>query len=466
MDSKIENQVNRFKIGFPPASLNRPAVVGDGVLRFEKDECTSRIRHYENLEKDFGIIKFVPASGAATRMFKALFQGVNELENGEFLNSEAQKFIDTLESFPFYHALSNQLYGNVDTEKPQAILKTVLFSDAGLGLGEKPKGAVPFHIHNENAETPVLDHIVEGISYASVNNEIQLHFTVSEDHQVLFEEMVEKYQSSFKGFKFQVSFSQQKKETNSVAVNMENEPVKLDDGFLMRPAGHGALLENLNEIEADLVFIKNIDNVCKPELEPSSSNYKKLLADVLIEKKNVIHGLLKELEEGDIDATIEFCKNELAVDVSNLTEAKAMLNRPIRVCGMVENTGEPGGGPFWVNQSNGMISLQIVEKAQIDLANNAQLEILNQSTHFNPVDLVCWITDKDGNKFDLLKYRDNETGFISEKSFQGQRIKAMELPGLWNGAMANWITFFVEVPLSTFNPVKTVQDLLKPAHAG
>ena len=163
---------------------------------------------------------------------------------------------------------------------------------------------------------------------------------------------------------------------------------------------------------------------------------------------------------------IEFCKNELAVDVSNLTEAKAMLNRPIRVCGMVENTGEPGGGPFWVNQSNGMISLQIVEKAQIDLANNAQLEILNQSTHFNPVDLVCWITDKDGNKFDLLKYRDNETGFISEKSFQGQRIKAMELPGLWNGAMANWITFFVEVPLSTFNPVKTVQDLLKPAHAG
>ena len=246
---------------------------------------------------------------------------------------------------------------------------------------------------------------------------------------------------------------------------MDNQPVLSEGEFLMRPAGHGTLLENLNTLHADLVFIKNIDNVVKPELEPESSKYKKLLGGLLLDKKNKVFQLLKELEKGESKAARTFVKNEFGKDVVELEELKLVLNRPIRVCGMVENTGEPGGGPFWVKDREGNSTLQIVEKAQIDLSDTKQLEIVQKSTHFNPVDLACWVTDFKGNGFELLQYRDDETGFITEKSFQGETIKAMELPGLWNGAMANWITFFVEVPLHTFNPVKTVLDLLKPNHS-
>ena len=471
MNSNIELQVKRFKSGFPFINLDRPAVMHDGILSFSESETESLISSYDKEDKDFRILKFVPASGAATRMFKDLFAGIIELENGKPLNTAATNFINDLPKFVFYRELENEL-----SERPEVlenaskvanqliILKTIL-NNEGLGFGYKPKGAIPFHNVNGKAETPVFDHLLEGISYAAEGNKVQIHFTISTEHEQLFNNMVDRYLKEFPAIDFNIHFSNQLQETNAVAVSMDNQPVLSEGEFLMRPAGHGTLLENLNTLHADLVFIKNIDNVVKPELEPESSKYKKLLGGLLLDKKNKVFQLLKELEKGESKAARTFVKNEFGKDVVELEELKLVLNRPIRVCGMVENTGEPGGGPFWVKDREGNSTLQIVEKAQIDLSDTKQLEIVQKSTHFNPVDLACWVTDFKGNGFELLQYRDDETGFITEKSFQGETIKAMELPGLWNGAMANWITFFVEVPLHTFNPVKTVLDLLKPNHS-
>jgi len=470
MNSNIEAQIDRFKIGFPFINLDRPAVIGDGILSFSESEIESLISFYDRINKDFKILKFVPASGAATRMFKDLFAGINELENGKSLNTGAKKFIDNLSSFVFYRELQELLENIEDaiansnqTTIQLIILKTLLAAE-GLGFGIKPKGAIPFHKVNGIGETPVYDHLLEGISYASLGNKVQIHFTISNEHEELFNELVDKYLRHFPSVDFNIHFSNQLEETNTVAVNSDNVPVKIEGEFFMRPAGHGALLENLNTLQADLVFVKNIDNVVKPNLEPENSRYKKLLGGLLLKKKKEIFQLLEELELGNFEAASNFVKEELGLHMDNVEELQLFLNRPIRVCGMVENTGEPGGGPFWVRNNNGKVSLQIVEKAQIDTSNSEQKEILQRSTHFNPVDLACWVTDYKGNAFDLLKYRDDETGFITEKSFRGETIKAMELPGLWNGAMADWITFFVEVPLQTFNPVKTVLDLLKPNH--
>lgn len=471
MNSNIELQVNRFKNGFPFINLDRPAVINDGILSFSESETDSLITSYDKEQKDFRILKFVPASGAATRMFKDLFAGIIELENGKSLNIASTNFINDLPKFVFYRELEKELSKspevlvNISEVANQLVILKTILNTEGLGFGSKPKGAIPFHNVNGKGETPVFDHILEGISYASKGNKVQIHFTISNEHEELFNTLVDRYLKEFPEIDFNIHFSNQLQETNTVAVSMDNQPILLEGEFLMRPSGHGALLENLNTLHADLVFIKNIDNVVKPELELESSKYKKLLGGLLLEKKNTVFPLLHELEKGESKAASTFVKDEFGEDIVDLEELKLALNRPIRVCGMVKNTGEPGGGPFWVKDVEGGSTLQIVEKAQIDLNDAKQLEILQNSTHFNPVDLACWVTDFKGNAFELLQYRDDETGFITEKSFQGETIKAMELPGLWNGAMADWITFFVEVPLHTFNPVKTVLDLLKPNHS-
>ncbi|MDE0771004.1 MAG: DUF4301 family protein [Salibacteraceae bacterium] len=471
MNSNIESQLERFKSGFPFINLDRSAVLEDGILSFSESETESLITSYDKEKKDFRILKFVPASGAATRMFKELFAGVVELENEKSLNAAATIFINNLPNFVFYRALKELLSSSSEVlENPTEvanqliILKTILY-DNGLGFGSKPKGAIPFHEVNGNAETPVFNHILEGLSYAGSENKVQIHFTISNEHEKLFNDLVDRYLKEFPTVDFNIHFSNQLQETNTVAVNLDNQPILIEGEFLMRPSGHGALLENLNTLHADLVFIKNIDNVVKPELEPESSKYKKLLAGLLLEKKKTIFQLLNELDKGEIIAAMAFVKKEFGLNIIDIETLKLALNRPIRVCGMVKNTGEPGGGPFWVKDMEGNSTLQIVEKSQIDISDKKQLEILQNSTHFNPVDLVCWLTDFKGNAFELLKYRDDETGFITEKSFQGAPIKALELPGLWNGAMADWITYFIEVPLHTFNPVKTVLDLLKPNHS-
>lgn len=470
MDSKIKQQVERFKSGFPFIHLSRPATINDGILKISDPEKMELIQFYDEKRDALRIVKFVPASGAATRMFKDLFAGIEQLEAGNPLNANATIFLENISEFTFFEMLKDELAGQVsfsnllnDSSAQIRVLKKVL-QFPGLGFGSLPKGAIPFHFYNGAAETPLLDHIIEGMSYAKTNDGVAIHFTVSAEHQSLFEELANKYSSDLSTMNLSISFSNQLESTNTVAVSPSNEPVAVDGELLMRPGGHGALLENLNQLDADMVFIKNIDNVVRPALEPENSTYKKLIAGVLLQKQALIAKLLLEVDRGQNKRAIQFCKNELGLELRTGDELKQALNRPIRVCGMVENTGEPGGGPFWVRGKDGKDSLQIVEKAQINLMDSHQAKILGESTHFNPVDLACWIKNYKDEKFDLLLYRDDDTGFITEKSFQGKTIKAMELPGLWNGAMAGWITYFIEVPLETFNPVKTVIDLLKPSH--
>ncbi len=470
MAQTIEYQINRFIKGFPKVKLNRPAKVNDGIIRCSAEEVKVRIRRFEQMEQSLDVLKFVPASGAATRMFKDLFSAISEIEEGKAINNSAQKFLDNLQEFVFYEelltAVSNEIEGNLDVSDPThqlVCLKTLLISSA-FNFGSKPKATIPFHWHASGAETPILDHMIEGVSYAMVNKTVKIHFTISEEHQSLFEEIIKRYKAHFDSVDFEISYSYQAKSTDTFAVDLNNMPVINNGSFLMRPSGHGALIENLNQLSTEMVFIKNIDNVCKPSLEKESSDYKKLLGDVLIEQRNQIFDLLHKIENNELDKAKAYCFNTFGIALESKSELLDLLNRPIRVCGMVKNMGEPGGGPFWVENKDGFSSLQIVEKAQIDTDDEKQLQILNDSTHFNPVDLVCWLKDYKGNAFDLLHYRDDETGFITEKTFEGKAIKALELPGLWNGAMAGWLTFFVEVPLETFNPVKTVLDLLKPGH--
>lgn len=467
MENRLQKQIERFKIGFSFINLDRPATVGDGILQFSENETEELIKAYNQRQKHCSVLKFVPASGAATRMFKELYAGLELLENGKEANEATKQFAARISNFAFSEELLQQFTGDFDPTNKTLItelLKLVL-TQKGTNFGAKPKAVIPFHRHNTGAESPILEHMIEGVTYAKQNDRVSIHFTISEQHEQLFKAEIGKYINRFSDVDFEISFSYQHNETNTVAVDLNNNPVLVDGNYLMRPAGHGALIENLNKVEADLIFIKNIDNVTIPELEPESSSYKKLLAEVLLRKRDQIFALIEQVKADHLNEASAFCKEELQLDLSRKEELLAALNRPIRVCGMVENTGEPGGGPFWVKQKNGSSTLQIVEKAQIDISNQVQHDILMSSTHFNPVDLVFWKKDVNGNSFDLLDYRDEETGFISEKSFEGKTIKAMELPGLWNGAMANWLTFFVEVPLSTFNPVKTVLDLLKPGHS-
>lgn len=477
--STVKQQIENFKNGFPYLDIKRPAAIGDGILRLDTDQLRSLEDAYEAKIGSKHALKFVPASGAATRMFKDLFAF---LEKPDLASSPAaQAFIKGLDHFAFKQELESALGKSIESclaSEDYAAIIDALLSDNGLGYGQLPKALLSFHQYETGPRTPLEEHLVEGANYAkSADGTVNLHFTVSPEHQAKFEELVNKVKSAYEskyGVKYHLTFSQQKKSTDTIAVDLNNEPFReADNTLLFRPAGHGALLENLNDLEADVIFIKNIDNVAPDRLKGDTFAYKKALASLLIDCQNEIHGYLKGgLDNPDEIAEtilkkyfIEMPSGFAEMDESAKKEAlRQKLNRPIRVCGMVKNTGEPGGGPFWVTEPDGSSSLQIAETAQIDLEDGEKAAMLKNSTHFNPVDLVCCTKDFKGKKFDLLKYRDDNTGFISLKSKSGKDLRAMELPGLWNGAMANWITFFVEVPISTFSPVKTVNDLLKDVH--
>jgi hypothetical protein len=360
-----------------------------------------------------------------------------------------------------------------------------LLANDGLSYGNLPKGLILFHRYNDSSRTAMEEHLVEGAQYCrDTNGNLNLHFTVSSEHRVGFGKLVERVKEHYESHydvKINISFSEQKSSTDTIAVEMDNTPFRNPDGTLLfRPGGHGALLDNLNDINSDIVFIKNIDNVVPDRLKPQTVRYKKALAGLLLSYKGIIFDYIMKLHNDEyvddefLHQVLDFSKNELCIlppnslNTNDLKELKRYLidtlNRPIRVCGMVKNQGEPGGGPFWAKNTDGTTSLQIVESSQIDLNDQSITEIFNQSTHFNPVDLVCYLKDYKGEKFDLLKYRDPLTGFISVKSKDGRNLKAQELPGLWNGGMSNWNTIFVEVPLITFNPVKSVNDLLRDEH--
>ena len=457
----VERQLENFRRGFPFLKVVRAASPGDGVMVVGDAEAAAAVARYEREADRLGIVKFVPASGAATRMFKELFEFVNEGKRGKGIDT----LLDNIGRFAFWPELKAVLPPDADDKATvRAIVKD------GLGYGQKPKGLVTFHAYPEGARKAVEEHLVEGAVYAAARGVARIHFTVSPEHiagfETLLAEKVPVYEQRF-GIRYDISFSVQKPSTDTIAVNPDNTPFRQDDGTLLfRPAGHGALIENLNEIDADLIFIKNIDNVTTDARRGDTVRYKKVLAGVLLDLQGRAFEYLKALEVGgaELEPIAEFIGKQLCVKLPAEYDSallRAVLDRPIRVCGMVRNEGEPGGGPFWVGNPDGTESLQIAESSQIA---PDDLPLMQSATHFNPVDLVCGVRDSKGCKFDLRRYTDPATGFISSKSSGGRDLRAQELPGLWNGAMAKWNTVFVDVPVTTFSPVKVVQDLLRPQH--
>ncbi|MEZ5196621.1 MAG: DUF4301 family protein [Bacteroidales bacterium] len=494
----IEMQLTNFRNGFPFAKLDRPAIVGDGIEKLDDNTLGSYINLFDKETKNLKVIKFVPASGAASRMFKNLYEFLEDskISGRSDMDSFSDKgfnsvynFLYSNWKFAFYKDLNavlekdgfhlKQLFRDQD----YSVIIDYLLNDKGLGYGNLPKGLLKFHDYNDGARVPLEEHLVEAINYGRSGNVANVHFTVSPEHLTKFQEQVEKVKEMYEdrfGIKFHISFSMQKPSTDTIAVDMDNEPfVDKDGNLLFRPGGHGALIENLNDLDGDIVFIKNIDNVVPDRLKDETTKYKKAIGGFLLSVQNELFNHLVKLDQENpgkdaLAAAKKFAEEKIKISIPEdyylLSESArkdyliSQLNKPIRVCGMVKNEGEPGGGPFWVQNSKGEVSLQIVESSQVDQNDPEQKEISNAATHFNPVDLVCGIKNYKGESFDLHAFVDPETGFISVKSKDGKNLKAQELPGLWNGAMANWITFFVEVPIITFNPVKTVNDLLREQH--
>ncbi|MBP8966941.1 MAG: DUF4301 family protein [Paludibacteraceae bacterium] len=487
---QIEEQLHYFETGFPFLKIVAPAVIGNGITIIDDKKGEFYINKWESYRQKEGIdiVKFVPASGAASRMFKDLY---------EFLESEAElpqkssvkDFFNQIEKFAFYEELNKACLKNegksvaelIKNNRQKTVVENLLL-EKGLNYGFLPKGLLLFHSYPDEKRTPVQEHLVEGALYAThADNDVKIHFTVSHQHRALFEkhiqEILEKYEQKFK-VHYHIDFSEQKPSTDTLAVDMNNRPFRENGQLVFRPGGHGALLENLNDLLADIIFIKNIDNVVPDSFKEITVKYKKIIAGVLIDIQQLCFDYLKELEnnnltENRLKEILRFTEETLCIrhpeidSFDNETLKKYLfrkLNRPVRVCGMVKNTGEPGGGPFLTVNADGTISPQILESSQIDLNNPEEKQKLENSTHFNPVDLVCSVKNYKGEKFDLTKYVDKNTGFISIKSKNGRELKALELPGLWNGSMSDWNTVFVEVPIETFNPVKTVNDLLRPQH--
>lgn len=489
-EQQIAKQLEQIKNGFPFLRLEGAAAIGKGIMSPDAEEVKKYEQVWDEYKKQgHRIVKFVPASGAASRMFKNLFAFLDAPYDVPTTDFE-KHFFDNIKKFAFRKSLCSKCKENegscvcdlIKAGKYKAVVANLLKA-SGLNYGQLPKGLLQFHEYSdEEVRTPMEEHLVEAALYASSNGEANVHFTVSHDHLQLFEKMVadkvEGYAKKF-GVKYNISFSEQKPSTDTIAANPDNTPFHNEDGSLLfRPGGHGALIENLNEIDADVVFIKNIDNVVPDRLKADTVTYKQVIAGILVSLQHKAFEYLRVLDSGTynhekLEEIIRFLQRDLCcrrADIKELEDAdlviylRKKLNRPMRVCGVVKNVGEPGGGPFLTYNSDGTVSLQILESSQIDKNNKQYMDMFAQGTHFNPVDLVCATKDYKGNDFDLPKYVDHKTGFISNKSKNGKELKALELPGLWNGAMSDWNTVFVEVPLSTFNPVKTVNDLLRDQH--
>lgn len=491
----LERQIENFRKKFPPIHLHSAATVENGgILRLDEASKKQFASLYDEKRASRTVLKFVPASGAASRMFKELAefssQYIGVCYNWEKEYPAVKTFIDNIEKFAFYNDLVEAMKSNgLDLcdylqRHDYSTIVNYLLGKKFMGYGSQPKALLLFHNYNGTPYPAIIEHFTEGVRYAENNGCVSLHFTVSPEHRDGFESAIEKIRPIYKGVDFDVSLSEQRHYTDTIAVDEYNNPLRDDEGRLIfRPGGHGALLENLNDCTADVIFIKNIDNVTpdnpfEKSPDPDPVVWKKVLGGVLISLQEKTFQYLEMLDAGcdasKLDEVAHFAENELRIampqDFASLTadEKKAWLhaklNRPMRVCGMVRNQGEPGGGPFWVEDAEGNVSLQIVETNQINRKDPSQEAILASATHFNPVDLVCGRRDYKGNCFDLLKYRDPKTGFITHKSLGAKTLKSQELPGLWNGSMADWTTIFVEVPLCTFNPVKTVNDLLRKEH--
>lgn len=488
--SEIENQVERFKNGFPRLRIHAVATVGDGIMRLNEKDMTRYVKLWrESQQRGVTIEKFVPASGAASRMFKNMFAFTTSGRTTPESDFEKQYF-DNISHFAFYPSLNKACEKCYKASIPELIsagryvdIAKAMLEPDGLNYGFLPKALLKFHkAAGGGVHTPLEEHLEEGSQYAADSHRIvNIHFTVSPEHRKEFEKLLKARLPMMEmvwGVKYKVTMSEQKPSTDTVAVNLDNTLYRNENGeLLFRPAGHGALIENLNERDADVVFVKNIDNVVPMRLRNTTIRFKKALGGYLIDVQRNITQHLKTLDKGaskdELKRILNFVENRLCTrneNTATMTEEqlaeylRSKLNRPIRVCGMVLNEGEPGGGPYLAYNADGSYSPQILEAAQIDENDPKAIELMKSGTHFNPVDLVCYIKDYKGNKFNLKDFVDKETGLISMKSTGGVEIKALELPGLWNGSMSDWNTVFVEVPIETFNPVKTVNDLLRPQH--
>lgn len=495
----VEKQIHHFVKGFPFITLHRPATLKDGITYLDEDSIHSFSRYFEQQRPFFRIIKFVPASGAASRMFKHLFEFAAQNQSNHEISEMMSKNQDINSVYYFFQhihelavyqklreiiAESGYIFEELIERKQYSLVIDFLLNSTGLDYSGLPKALLLFHDYPDGPRTAAEEHLVEAAVYGIDSERIShIHFTISPEHHerfnALLSEVKNKYQTLF-NTEFEITFSFQKPSTDTIAVDENNQPLRTEDGqLLFRPGGHGALIDNLNEMDSDIVFIKNIDNVVPDRLKETTYLYKKVLGGYLIHLKKIVDDFLLKSEQNltDVNETERmkvFARESLNISFPenyhhwDFSEQKQWLcnrvDRPMRICGMVKNEGEPGGGPFWVVDENLGFSLQIVESSQIDFNNREQVDIVKKSTHFNPVDLVCAIKNHHGQKFDLKRFVDENTGFISIKSTGGKTLKAQELPGLWNGAMANWITIFIEVPVITFNPVKTINDLFRSEH--
>lgn len=488
-EEQVEHQLDEIKQGFPFLKIEAAASIGKDIMSPTENEMNKYLSMWDTyLTGCHKIVKFVPASGAASRMFKNLYSFLDADYDKPTTEFE-KEFFENIKKFAFKKELCNACKTNdgkcvtclMDNGEYKKIVENLL-EEKGLNYGHLPKGLLLFHSYEEGPRTPMEEHLVEAAMYAQSEGQANVHFTVSHEHLELFKkkvaEKIDMYAEKF-GVKYNISFSEQKANTDTIAANPDNTPFRNEDGSLLfRPGGHGALIENLNDIDADVIFIKNIDNIVPDRLKGETVKYKKLLAGILVDLQTRAFNYLKLLDTGNythaqLEEIIRFLQRDLCCrrnDIKELEDAELViylhnkLNRPMRVCGMVKNVGEPGGGPFLCYNQDGTISPQILESSQIDKSNEKYVQMFKEGTHFNPVDLVCATKDYKGNTFHLPDYVDRSTGFISSKSKNGRDLKALELPGLWNGAMSDWNTVFVEVPIETFNPVKTVNDLLREQH--
>jgi uncharacterized protein DUF4301 len=485
---EVLGQIEVFQKGLAYLHLNRPCKLGDGIVSLSPSESERYAKLYEMIASSGRVMKFVPASGAATRMFQFLLEQYHHPDSG-YEAEAVYLFFKELKNFAFYGDLRECIAGvglDIDKllrEKKIEIILQFLFTDSGLNYAELPKGLIKFHRYPHQVRTAFEEHLIESRFYIQDQEKIsRLHFTVALDHEAMvhnyFQKILPQYEAA--GDKFQVSFSTQKPSTNTLAVDLANQPFRNSKGrLLFRPSGHGALLGNLDELQGDILFIKNIDNVVLDVFKEETCFYKKVLGGYLAELQDKTYSYLRILSQGEVankilEEIFQFADSQFHISLPPRLGEKnnkvrqnfifSKLNRPLRVCGMVKTQGEVGGGPFWVVEDDGSLSLQIVESSQMDLQSSEQQRIFQSSTHFNPVDLVCGVRDFRGRPFHLLDFSNPHTGFISQKSSEGRSLKALERPGLWNGGMAYWNTVFIEVPANTFSPVKSVMDLLRPEH--
>lgn len=496
-ETEVLDQLKMFVHGIPPVTLDRPCTIGDGIIKLETGEMEPLAETYREASLAGRAMKFVPASGAATRMFKSLLScyntffkpGSKPMSLNDFVDNpdydDVLRMKENCGNFAFSEHLHQAVSADgMDVEGLIAegrcdLMMEYLLTEKGINYGNLPKGLIAFHCYADHVRTPFMEHLAEAADYIRDSHGlVRLHFTISPEHRRLFQQHLEEARLLLESdeVRYEVTFSEQKPSTDTIAADHDNRPFRNADGSLVfRPGGHGALLDNLDDLHGDIVFIKNIDNVVPDRLKPEICRYHKVLGGFLVRQQQQIFSYLKALETGDVGVTLladmtRYARNFLGVEIPNVDREEQLhflrqtFDRPIRVCGMVKNEGEPGGGPFWIRSKSTGCSKQIVESSQVDFSRRDQEEIWRQSTHFNPVDIVCGLRNYRGESFNLKGYTDPDAGFISIKSFDGKELKALERPGLWNGAMADWTTFFIEIPAATFNPVKSVFDLLRPAH--